>query len=75
MPLYYDPTLPWYAAAKAVDAKKEPVILRVKLPDGDALYYYGYLSFDGDPSLSMNNPMGNAMTFSALGEPTLVEAA
>lgn len=75
LPLFYDPSLPWYDAAKKVDAKKEAVVLRVALPDGDTLYYYGYLSFDGDPSLGVNTPMGNTMTFSALGEPSLVEAA
>ncbi|TAA12478.1 phage tail protein [Pseudoxanthomonas winnipegensis] len=75
LPLYYDPSLPWYAAAKAADRKKEPVILRVRLPDGDALYYYGYLSFDGDPTMQVNTPMGNTMTFTSISEPTLVEAA
>lgn len=75
LPLYYDPSLPWYAAAKAADQKKEPIVLRCRLPDGDTLYYYGYLSFDGDPSIAMNNPMGNTMTFTSLSEPTLVEAA
>jgi hypothetical protein len=75
LPLYYDPSLPWYAAAKAADQKKEPIVLRCRLPDGDTLYYYGYLSFDGDPSIAMNNPMGNTMTFTALSSPTLIEAA
>ncbi|PZP57972.1 MAG: phage tail protein [Pseudoxanthomonas spadix] len=75
LPLYYDPSLPWYAAAKAADRKKEPVILRVRLADGDALLYYGYLSFDSDPSMQMNTPMGNTMTFTSISEPTLVEAA
>lgn len=74
LPLFYDPALPWYDAAKVADAKKIPVVLRCKLPDGDALYRYGYLSFDGDPSLAVNTPMGNTMTFTALGETTLVEA-
>lgn len=74
LPLYYDPALPWYAAAKAAAVKKEPVVLRCKLPDGDALYWYGYLSFDSDPSIAANNPMGNTMTFTALGESSLVEA-
>jgi hypothetical protein len=75
LPLYFDPALPWYAAARAADMKKQPVVLRCKLPDGDALYYYGYLSFDGDPSLSVNTPMTNTMTFTSLGRPVLVEAA
>lgn len=75
LPLFYDPKLPWYAAAKAADAKKEPIVLRCKLPGGDVIYRYGYLSFDGDPTLTAANPMGNTMTFTALNESTLVEAA
>lgn len=75
IPLFFDKSLPWYAAAKAVDRKREPVVLRCKLPNGDTLYRYGYLSFDGDPSLTSNNPMGNVATFTALGESILVEAA
>lgn len=75
LPLYFDKNLPWYAAALAADRKKNPVVLRCKLPDGDIIYRYGYLSFDGDPTMSVNNPMGNTMTFTALGDSILVEAA
>lgn len=75
LPLFYDPSQPWYAAARLVDAKKEPVVLRCKLPNGDEQYRYGYLSFDGDPSMAVNTPMGNTATFTALGETVLVEAA
>jgi len=74
LPLYYDPSLPWYGAAKAADARGEPVILRAKIPGGDVLYWYGYLSFDGDPTIASSTPMGNTMTFTALSESTLVEA-
>ena len=74
LPLHYDASLPWYAAAKKVDVKKQPVVLRCALPDGDVLYRYGYLSFDADPSIAANNPMGNVATFTALGASSLVEA-
>lgn len=74
LPLYFDNSLPWYAAAQKADIKKQPVVLRCKLPDGDTLYRYGYLSFDGDPSMNANNPMGNTATFTALGRSVLVEA-
>jgi len=74
LPLYYDPKLPWHAASKAVDARGEPIILRCKIPGGDVLYWYGYMSFDGDPTIASNTPMGNTMTFTALSESTLVEA-
>ncbi len=75
LPLYFDSKLPWYAAAKAADAKGLPLILRAKLPGGDTLYRYGYMSFDGDPTITANNPMGNTMTFTALSDSTLVEVA
>lgn len=74
LPLYFDPALPWYDAAVAADRRKEPVVLRIRLPDGDTMYRYGYMSFDSDPTMSANNPMQVTMTFSALGDSTLVEA-
>ncbi|NII53586.1 phage tail tube protein [Luteibacter sp. SG786] len=75
LPLYFDPKLPWYAAAKAADRKRKPIVLRCKLPDGDTIYRYGYFSFDADPTTAANNPMGNTATFTALGDAILVEAA
>jgi len=75
LPLYFDPDLPWYDAAVAADRRKDPVVLRIRLPDGDTMYRYGYMSFDSDPTMSANNPMQVTMTFSSLGEATLVEAA
>ena len=75
IPLYYDPKLPWYKAAKEVDAIGKPVILRAKLPGGDVQYRYGYLSFNGDPSIANNAPNSNTATFTQLAESTLVEAA
>jgi hypothetical protein len=74
IPLFFDPSLPWYAAAKAADRKREPIVLRCKLPDGDVIYRYGYLSFDGDPTMAANTPMGNTATFTALGDSILVDA-
>ncbi|APG04956.1 phage tail protein [Luteibacter rhizovicinus DSM 16549] len=75
IPLFFDPKLPWYAAAKSADRKREPLVLRCKLPDGDVIYRYGYLSFDADPTTAANTPMGNTATFTALGDSVLVEAA
>lgn len=74
LPLYFDPSLPWYAAAKKADIKKQPVVFRAALPDGDIIYRYGYLSFDADPSMNANTPMGNVVTFTSLGASTLVAA-
>ena len=75
LPLYFDPKLPWFPAAKAADRKREPIVLRCKLPGGDTIYRYGYFSFDADPTMAANTPMGNTATFTALGDAILVEAA
>lgn len=74
IPLYYDPEEPWYEAAQVVDAVGEPVILRARMLNGDALYWYGYLSFDADPSMAENAPMGNTAVFTVIGASTLVKA-
>lgn len=71
LPLYFDPKLPWYAKAKLADAVGKPVVLRAKMPE-ETLYWFGYLSFDGDPSITSNTPMGNVMTFTMLQESTYV---
>ncbi|HEL2980098.1 TPA: phage tail protein [Stenotrophomonas maltophilia] len=73
LPLFYDPKKPWYSALKNVDAKGEPVILRAKLVGGDVLYWYGYLSYNGDPTMAANTPMGTTATFTALADSILVE--
>jgi len=75
IPLYYDPSKPWYPALKTADAKGEPVVLRAKLLGGDVLYWYGYLSYDGDPTMTANTPMGTTATFTALADSILVEGA
>lgn len=75
IPVYFDPKAEWYEAARKADLKKSPVVLRCKLPDGDAIYRYGYLSFDADPNMAANSPMTNTATFTPLGRAILVEAA
>lgn len=71
LPLYFDPSLPWYDKAKLADAIGKPVVLRAKMP-AETLYWFGYLSFDGDPTIQANTPMGSTMTFTALQESTIV---
>ena len=75
IPLYFDPGAGWYDAARKADLKKSPVVLRCKLPDGDAIYRYGYLSFDAEPNMAANSPMTNTVTFTTLGRAILVGAA
>lgn len=70
LPLYFDPKLPWYARAKIADAVGKPLVLRARMPE-ETLYWFGYLSFDADPSITANTPMGNTLTFTALQESTI----
>lgn len=66
--LDYDPALAWYAALREADAVKDTVVLRARLPNGDALYYLVYPSFDADPSMTLDQNMQNAATFSMTSE-------
>lgn len=66
--LDYDPALAWYAALVEADAVKDPVVLRAVLPNLDELYYLVYPSFDGDPSMTLDQNMQNTATFSMTSE-------
>lgn len=75
IPLDHDDKLPWYAALRAADRRREPVVLRAKLPLGATLYYYAGVSFQPLPTMEMNTPMQNSVVFSLKGDFTRVEAA
>jgi hypothetical protein len=62
--LDYDPTKPHFAALVTLDQKRELVILRETLPNGDVIYYAGRLSFNKEPTRALNEFMSNALTFS-----------
>lgn len=65
----YDPNLGWYDALIELDRKKEPVVLRETLPGGDVIYYHGYLSFQKNPTKTINENMTVVATFSLLQDP------
>jgi len=76
LPLDYDRSLPWYAAAKEVSRKRKPVVIRIALPDGDTIYEYGWLHFNPSMNMQSGNPIKNAAMFYLLGsEGTLIEVA
>lgn len=60
----YDPEKPWYSALEKANEKNSVHILRCTLPNGGVLYYPVYVSFDADPSMTMNENMQNTATFS-----------
>lgn len=72
--LDYDPALAWYDALDTLDKANEMVVLRATLPNGAQMFYPVYPSFDADPSLTMNENMTNAATFSLAGDFTRYEA-
>lgn len=75
IPLDHDDKLPWYAALRAADRRRELVVLRAKLPLGATLYYYAGVSFQPLPTMEMNTPMQNSVVFSLKGDFTRIEAA
>ncbi len=73
--LDYDPDLAWYDAMIELDRLKEPVVLRETLPNGDVIYYYGYISFNKVPTKTLNENMTVKATFSMLCDPIRYDAA
>src|SRR6478736_885416 len=70
----YDPDLAWYDALIELDRLKEPVVLRETLPNGDVIYYYGYVSFNKVPTKTLNENMTVKATFSLLADPIRYDA-
>lgn len=60
----YDPSKPHFDALVELDRARELTILRETLPNGDVIYYAGYLSFNKEPTRAMNEFVSNMMTFS-----------
>lgn len=73
--LAYDPALPWFAALKEADRRKEPVVVREVLPNGDTTYYYGMMSFNGVATKSLNEHMLVSATLSLYADPIRYDAA
>lgn len=71
----YDPSLPHFAALVELDRKREPVVLRETLTNGDVIYYVGWISFNKVPSKTLNEFMTNQLTFSLTAEPMRYDAA
>ena len=62
--LDYDPSLPHFAALVTLDTKRELCVLRETLPNGDTIYYAGYISFNKEPTRTINEFMSNQLVFS-----------
>lgn len=64
-----DPTLAGYIALKAVADTRTLVALKATLPDSSVIVYNGYVSFNETPSMTKNQVMAVAATFSLQGRP------
>lgn len=73
--LDYDPALAWYESLSDLDEAGELCVLRATLPNGAQLFYAVDVAFDDDPTLTMNENMTNAATFSLNSKMTRYEAA
>ena len=70
----FDSSLGWYASLIELDRLRKPVVMRETLPNGDLIYYYGYLSFNKVPSHQLNENMTVKATFSLLCDPVRYDA-
>jgi hypothetical protein len=64
-----DPTLPGYQALKRAAETREIRALRAQMPDGTAIFYNGYVSFNETPTMNKGNIMTVSATFSLLSRP------
>lgn len=71
----YDPSLPHFNQLVELDRKRGVAILRETLPNGDVIYYVGWISFNKVPSKVLNEFMANQLTFSLTADPIRYPAA
>ncbi|WP_421547364.1 phage tail protein [Pseudomonas sp. QD4] len=69
-----DPELPYVPITEAADEDKSTRVLRLNLPNGDAILYNAYVSITSTPALSRNNLMTRVITLSLAGRPTRYSA-
>lgn len=73
--LDYDLNKAWYAALVKADRLRIPVVLETKYPDGAITYYYGYPSFNKNPTGGQNVNLQNTFTLSLIADPVTYEGA
>lgn len=73
--LDYDPTKAHFDALVELDRKREVVILRETLPNGDVIYYAGRISFNKEPTRVLNEFMSNQLAFSPTSDSIRYAAA
>jgi hypothetical protein len=69
-----DPSLPGYVAVAAANDDRVPRALQVLLPNQSKLYYYGYVSINKTPTLSVNELMRVSASVRFINEPVRYSA-
>lgn len=64
-----DPSLAGYVALAAASHARAIRALKIALPDGSTIFYYGYVSLNETPTVSKGAVMTCKATFSLLGRP------
>jgi hypothetical protein len=64
-----DPSLPGYVAVAAANDDRVPRALRVLTPNGAKLYYYGYVSINKTPTMTVNELMKVPASVRFINEP------
>lgn len=65
-----DTTQSWYAVVKAASDSLTPTAMRVTLPNGRIIYYNGYWSLSDVPTMTVNQAMTLACSFSLSADVT-----
>lgn len=65
-----DPSLAGYVALKAAAEARSSKALRIVMPDGSSIYYYGYVSLNETPSVTKGQLMQVRASFALISRPT-----
>lgn len=65
-----DQTLPWYSVLDAADQDRLPRALRFQLPNGSVIYANAYATLNRTPTMTKNEVMALAATFSLVAAVT-----
>lgn len=64
-----DPSLAGFIALEKASELRDPVPLRITMPNGSIILYYGYVSLNTTPSMTKNQVMACNATFSLMSRP------
>lgn len=68
--VFDDPLLPGQVAVQAANDSNTPAAFRIVFPNSSRMVINGYWSIDSAPSIAVNAPLTNNITFTALAQST-----